>query len=278
MSYKFNLDHTLSVVDIHDMITIDIKPETRCVVVDGDVLINGYLAFRGSYLTPELTQAPFEGYIPVDITLPYHGGAPDVVPEVVSFDYRVANQESLTLNLEIALAGYTAAPIPDQPVYEEAVIEPFDFVMTEADDDVRVEQIPYSPLVELTDEVTTVAPVTITEPPVTTDLVEGAVDLNADATPEFETEPVRTELRLTESASALMDELFALKRGTDLKEQLGIVDPTVTTEKAGKVEGEIEVAVEKEPQVSPINDSWWGQFGDSFTTIRMINSNDTAVE
>ena len=144
MSYKFNLDHTLAIADIHDMITIDIKPETRCSVTGGDVEIHGYLTFRGSYLTPELGEAPFEGSVPLDITLPYLGGVPDIRPEVVAFDYLVDNKKSLTLNLEIALKGYVVAddkdvvldawvePIVDEPVYEEvvyeeAVIEPFDF-------------------------------------------------------------------------------------------------------------------------------------------------------
>ncbi|MCL1990641.1 MAG: hypothetical protein FWG67_07115 [Defluviitaleaceae bacterium] len=140
MSYKFNLDHTLEIADVHDMITIDIKPETRCLVTGSDIEIHGYLAFRGSYLTPDLGEAPFDGSVPLDITLPYLGGEPDVKPEVISFDYRVINKESLTLNLEVELKGYQEAnnreaimdawmdPVVEEPVYEEVVIEPFDFV------------------------------------------------------------------------------------------------------------------------------------------------------
>ena len=141
MSYKFNLDHTLAIADIHDMITIDIKPETRCSVTGGDIEIHGYLTFRGSYLTPDLEEAPFEGSVPLDITLPYLGGAPDVKPEIVSFDYDVENKKTLTLNLEVSLRGYNdydrdavmdawIDPVVEEPVYEEAIIEPFDFDTT----------------------------------------------------------------------------------------------------------------------------------------------------
>ena len=106
MSYKFDLDHTLAIADIHDMITIDIKPETSCSVRDENIEIHGYLTFRGAYLTSDLSEAPFEGSLPVDITLPYLGGDPEVYPEVIALDYRVASKESLTLQLEIALNGY----------------------------------------------------------------------------------------------------------------------------------------------------------------------------
>jgi len=202
MSYKFNLDHTLAIADIHDMITIDIKPETRCVVAGEEVEVQGYLTFRGSYLTPELAEELFEGSIPVDITLPYLGGAPDVQPEVVSFDYRVENKESLTLSLEVSLKGYHVNeprenvmdawvdPVVEEPVYEEAVIEPFVFdtttlsdydtdasyegilpltenVLDEEEDtrvevaveelerpiDEEVDTIPYSPLVETREQI-----------------------------------------------------------------------------------------------------------------------------
>ena len=137
MSYKFNLDHTLAIGDIHDMITIDIKPQTRCTVTGGDIEIHGFLTFNGTYLTSELEEAPFEGSVPLDITLPYVGGAPDVKPEIVSFDYRVDNKKALTLTLDVALSGYGEKsrvpevmdawidPIVEEPVYEEAVIAPF---------------------------------------------------------------------------------------------------------------------------------------------------------
>jgi len=258
MSYKFSLNHTLSVVDIHDMITVDIKPETRCTVVNGDVAINGYLSFRGSYLTPELSEAPFEGYIPVDITLPYRGGNPDVYPEIVGFDYQVDNKESLTLNLEIALAGYSVdEPRVEEATYEEAVIEPFDFVMSANDQEVA-EEIPYSPLVELYErELKTFAPQTYEAEPVLEELVV------ADFLPTIEEDPVRDAPRMSESAAALMDELFALRRGTDLKPELGIVD----------------APVEPEPEKEAVlvrSNSLASQFGDSFATIKMVRADETA--
>ena len=151
MSYKFSLDHTLAIADIHDMITIDIEPKTRCTVTGGDVEIHGYLTFDGSYLTPELGEESFEGRIPLDITLPYLDGSSDVRPEVVSFDYRVENKESLTLTIEVALNGYNvgqaheksedtwARPIVEEPVYEDAVIEPFDLPTTVPTKDSAIE-------------------------------------------------------------------------------------------------------------------------------------------
>ena len=139
MSYKFNLDHTLAIADIHDMITIDINPKTRCSVTGGDLEIYGYLTFHGSYLTSELGEAPFEGRIPLDITLPYLDGASEVHPEVVSFDYRVENEESLTLSFEITLKDYNISKISkevivEEPRYEDAIIEPFDFATTVSTD------------------------------------------------------------------------------------------------------------------------------------------------
>ena len=257
MSYKFSLDHTLSVADIHDMITVDIKPETRCTVVNGDVAINGYLAFRGTYLTPELSESPFEGYIPVDISLPYRGGNPDVTPEIVGFDYKVDSRESLTLNLKIELAGYSVDEPRVEESYEEAVIEPFDFVMN-SDNQLTEETIPYSPLVELYErEDSPVAPETLVE--------ELAV---ADFLPALEAaDPVRDAPRMTESAAALMDELFALRRGTDLKPELGIVEQPV----------EPEVVLE-DAVVSVRNNSLARQFGDSFATFKMVSANDETAE
>ena len=284
MSYKFNLDHTLAIADIHDMITIDIKPETRCSVTGGDVEIHGYLTFRGSYLTPELGEAPFEGSVPLDITLPYLGGAPDISPEVISFDYQVENKRSLTLNLEIGLKGYVEnntrdtdtvmdawiEPIVEEPVYEEAVIEPFEFDTTPKHEDIHIpeqkdqshqealrpqmeapifeaevaqidslettteapvmrveaeeelfEEIPYSPLVDIEEheveiEAVKFEPIEIAEvesfqepavaPPVQAEEIEGFDEREAP--------------QMSESAMALMDELFTMKRGIAFKEQM----------------------------------------------------------
>ena len=323
MSYKFDLNHTLAIADIHDMITIDIKPETRCAVAGGDVEIHGYLTFRGSYLTSELGEAPFEGSVPLDITLPYLGGAPDIKPEVVSFDYRVDNKKSLTLNLEVALAGYGEStrdtvmdawidPIVDEPVYEQAVIEPFDLATThtledtppseedesrhddeiilteqileiepatsrvnfeethqdEASLDVAVEiheeEIPYSPLVEIKEPEITTRIDSIVAP-----IVESPVD-----------EVIATEKelpRMSESASALMDELFALKRGTAFKEQMHQeVEPEVEVieQAVREIEETEAVVVETEFATLEMSDSVARQFADGNTTIKMIYVED----
>lgn len=265
MSYKFSLDHTLSLADIHDMIAVDIKPETRCTVVNGDMAINGYLSFRGSYLTPELAEAPFEGYIPVDISLPYRGGSLDVSPEIVGFDYQVDNRESLTLNLEIALAGYSMdEPRVEEITHEEAIIEPFDFVMS-SDDPLAEEEIPDSLLALLDErEDVMVAPETILEEeePVFEELVV------ADFLPVLEEEPVNNEPHMTESAAVLMDELFALRRETDLKPELGIVDVPVEPEEV------LDDSVLERSNSSSLA----RQFGDSFTTFKMVNTYDETAE
>ena len=333
MSYKFNLDHTLTIGDIHDMITIDIKPETRCTITGGDIEIHGYLTFQGSYLTPDLEQAPFEGSVPLDITLPYLGGAPDVYPEVVTFDYQVANKESLTLNLEMALRGYPAfkeeekvmdAWLDDtasEIVYEEAVIEPFDFATTglqEAhvpmtDDfphidehvmscpdhnfgDVVVderttpvreeekaseEQIPYSPLVDIKDEKTVeienipfgeIKDVEKSdEPAINTQPVEQ----KSRILPE---KPVRKDAPLTESAAALMDELFAMKRGTAFKEKeapaMMVESDSVDELTSGHDEG-AEVVDVNEP-FDQVSDSVARQFSDGNVVIKMVYVADEA--
>jgi len=375
MSYKFNLDHTLAIADIHDMITIDIKPETRCSITGGDVEIHGYLTFRGSYLTPELGEAPFEGSVPLDITLPYLGGAPDIRPEVVSFDYRVENKKSLTLNLEVALKGYAEDdnrdavmdawidPIVDEPVYEEAVIEPFDFnitpveVVVEQDEEeqsrheeelveevqvqeeelvveeVRIaelqieeaaseivepdalveiqrnfevqdtfepqtsfeteeavfeEEIPYSPLVEITEPLVEIEEVRF-------DPIEmPEVEVIEEPVPVEEVAVEREAPKMSESASALMDELFAMKRGTAFKKQMREEEAVATREEG--VEAEVieeEQAVEVAPASSPDSvitsedsvatpedsvatpeNSVARQFADGETTIKMIYVED----
>ena len=325
MSYKFNLDHTLAIADIHDMITIDLKPETRCSVAGGDITIHGYLTFRGAYLTPDLGEAPFEGSIPLDITLPYLGGAPDVHPEVVSFDYRVANKESLTLNLEVALNGYYADepsekvmdawvdPIVEERTYEEAVIEPFDLAPAEpiesadplyedfqpveevalaVEEDVRldvieeklappvetveevVDTIPYSPLVEVATreiEVEDIQFEDLTPKVVIEEVVPSFAKEVEEVAPVVIEEPeARVAPKVSESAAALMEELFAMKRGTAFKEkQEQREEGEAETEDQEAAEAEVvEVEVVESPVVAA--DSIARQFADGETTIKMV--------
>jgi len=378
MSYKFNLDHTLAIADIYDMITIDIKPETRCTVTDGDVEVHGYLTFRGSYLTPALDESLFEGRIPLDITLPYLGGAPDVKPEVISFDYRVENKESLTLNLEIALDGYNinktreeamdawVDPIVEWPVYEEAVIEPFDFAPTvpieesayltsnfqpceeevlvedehireevapevveipvEAVIEEEIDDIPYSPLVEVPERAVEIeevqfedlAPVVVAEesverlieeesPAEENHLVEDSllteenrlieddplIEENhlveviplteevEEIIPVVEAVEERAAPKMTDSAAALMAELFAMKRGTAFKEKEEVREAVEIEVEVPSVESEAPVVIVEEEVVDVddvvdvvepviVVETVARQFADGETTIKMV--------
>ena len=299
MSYTFNLDHTLAIADIHDMITIDITPVTQCVTTGADVEINGHLNFTGSYLTPELEEESFSGTIPLDITLPYNGSNPEVRPEVISFDYQVENKKALILNLEIKLLGYNEEdmrssvmdawvdPISSEPVYEEAIIEPFDMTVLQeatlpkakelhikedivADDETVVtnvecdeqdvdelqEEILYSPLVELNEE--------------RFEIEEIDFDTPTTSVKEFRDE-VMEQPRLTESAAALMDELFAMKRGTAFKEEMQAQDehPVNTS-----VNEEHELVNDKGTHFI---DSVARGFADGSTTIKMIYINQDSL-
>jgi len=322
MSYKFNLDHTLAIADIHDMITIDIKPETRCSVTGGDVEIHGYLTFRGSYLTPDLGEAPFEGSVPLDITLPYLGGAPDIRPEVVSFDYRVENKKSLTLNLEIALKGYVEndnrdavldawiEPIEDEPVYEEAIIEPFEFdtppeaivpeeaqfyheeVPSQAETSVAEEQvarldvpeevmeapamlveeevfeeIPYSPLVDLEERTVEVEAVQFDsyQMPEVEVIQESVVEA-----PFVEEAEEREAPPMSESAMALMDELFALKRGAAFKEKTAVREEVLAATALEREEVSKEASTDSVDSVGTSVSTVARQFADGETTIKMV--------
>ena len=108
MSYKFTLDHRLAFDNVHDMITIDMRPVTQCTVLKDTIQMTGHFGFEGTYLTTDLEEAPFAGTIPIDITLPYFGGATDIRVEMATFDYHVINKESLTL-LFFLLSGYKEA-------------------------------------------------------------------------------------------------------------------------------------------------------------------------
>lgn len=143
MSYKFVLDHKLELENIHDMITIDMKPVTQCVVLKDTLQITGHFRFEGTFLTSELEEDPFEGEIPVDITLPYFGGATDVGVEMVTFDYHVTNKESLKLTFEMILIGYEG-----QPQVLDAIVTSHQT----SPEEVLVEDIPYSPLIPVTSD------------------------------------------------------------------------------------------------------------------------------
>jgi len=222
-----------------------------------------------------------------------------VRPEVISFDYQVENKKALILNLEIKLLGYNEEdmrssvmdawvdPISSEPVYEEAIIEPFDMTVLQeatlpkakelhikedivADDETVVtnvecdeqdvdelqEEILYSPLVELNEE--------------RFEIEEIDFDTPTTSVKEFRDE-VMEQPRLTESAAALMDELFAMKRGTAFKEEMQAQDehPVNTS-----VNEEHELVNDKGTHFI---DSVARGFADGSTTIKMIYINQDSL-
>jgi len=144
MSYKFTLDHKLELENIHDMITIDMQPATECVVSKDTIQMTGHFSFEGTFLTVELEEAPFEGVIPIDITLPYFGGATDVRLEMVTFDYHVVNKASLSLKFDMIILGYEGAGHAVDAIVTEHLPHKEEAMVTE--------EIPYSPLVPVTPE------------------------------------------------------------------------------------------------------------------------------
>ena len=156
MSYNLPLEHKLLFDNIHDMITIDMKPVTNCSLMRDSMHVTGYLEFAGTFLTVELGEEAFNGIIPVDITLPYFGGSSDVRLEITGFDYDVVNKESLTLRLEVEIVGYEEVPpavdafiseIEQQPLFiDDADVPDIDEINHDLND------IPYSPLVPVTSE------------------------------------------------------------------------------------------------------------------------------
>lgn len=129
MSYKFNIDHSIPISDLHDMISIDIYPETRSIINGPNIEIHGYLTFVGSYLTNTLGEAGFEGSMPIDITLPYRGGSAEISPEISAFDYSINENDSLFLGLEINLSGYEYSE--ERPSVMDALIEPYEEIEEE---------------------------------------------------------------------------------------------------------------------------------------------------
>lgn len=266
MSYKFNLDHTLSLAKIHDMITIDIKPETHCAIVGEDVELTGNLRFSGSYLTTELGESAFEGTIPLDITLPYNGGNPEISPEIIGFDYKIGDRDALTLQLEMTLRGYgldslhteavnaVVEPLTPEQSFDalEAVIEPFG---TERDA-VVPEEVPYSPLIDLYHrELVNNAPVIITEESVSTTAVLDTEDAPA------------SNLRITEKAAAIMEELFSGKSDVDVDDSLEEMQAEEVTAEEGF----------KDFNDSKGLDTVASQFSDGLTRVKMVYVNEDAA-
>ena len=144
MSYKFTLDHTLDIKDIHDIISIDIVPNTIVNLEADYVNINGDVKINGTCLTFYLEEQEFDELIPMDITLPKNSDFAEIKAEIVNFDYTVVNRKSLTLKLEIILNGY---------IFEEKTLrEETDSSKTKEVLDAEVEEVMDAKIEELRDE------------------------------------------------------------------------------------------------------------------------------
>ena len=143
MNETFDLTHTIEIADIHDMITVNIQPMTNCERTPDAVQINGHLDLRGTYLTEDLGEAPFETTIPVDLTLPLRVGGEEVEIDIRSFDYTVCNKESLTVKIDAALLGYdnTAPLVSVVPTIEEATFaaSPLDVALDDVANDATLQ-------------------------------------------------------------------------------------------------------------------------------------------
>ena len=122
MSYSFNWDYTLPIENIHDIVSINIVPETKA-YNEGDYLsIRGHILIEGEYVSSVGNQSDFSESIPLDITLPNTGRRGDIKVDVTNFDYEIEDDEKLCLELNLNIAGYDLDSIPS--LVEEVVETP----------------------------------------------------------------------------------------------------------------------------------------------------------
>ncbi len=122
MSYSFNWDCTLPIENIHDIVSINIVPETKA-YNEGDYLsIRGHILIEGEYVSSVGNQSDFSESIPLDITLPNTGRHGDIRVDVTNFDYEIENDEKLCLELNLSIDGYDLDSIPS--LVEEVVEAP----------------------------------------------------------------------------------------------------------------------------------------------------------
>ena len=122
MSYSFNWDCTLPIENIHDIVSINIVPETKA-YNEGDYLsIRGHILIEGEYVSSVGNQSDFSESIPLDITLPNTGRHGDIKVDVTNFDYEIEDDEKLCLELNLNIAGYDLDSIPS--LVEEVVETP----------------------------------------------------------------------------------------------------------------------------------------------------------
>ncbi len=122
MSYSFNWDCTLPIENIHDIVSINIVPETKA-YNEGDYLsIRGHILIEGEYVSSVGNQSDFSESIPLDITLPNTGRHGDIKVDVTNFDYEIEDDEKLCLELNLNIVGYDLDSIPS--LVEEVVETP----------------------------------------------------------------------------------------------------------------------------------------------------------
>lgn len=122
MSYSFNWDCTLPIENIHDIVSINIVPETKA-YNEGDYLsIRGHILIEGEYVSSVGNQSDFSESIPLDITLPNTGRHGNIKVDVTNFDYEIEDDEKLCLELNLSIVGYDLDSIPS--LVEEVVETP----------------------------------------------------------------------------------------------------------------------------------------------------------
>ena len=106
MSYSFNLDYSLPIHNIRDIVNINIVPSTSVVNEGQYVNIQGYMAIDGEYVAMNGVQYLFNERLPIDITMPSEGCVGDISTDVLNFDYTIQSNMYLQLNLNLAINGY----------------------------------------------------------------------------------------------------------------------------------------------------------------------------
>ena len=106
MSYSFNLDYSLPIHNIRDIVNINIVPSTSVVNEGQYVNIQGYMAIDGEYVAMNGVQYLFNERLPIDITMPSEGCVGEISTDVLNFDYTIQSNMQLELNLNLAINGY----------------------------------------------------------------------------------------------------------------------------------------------------------------------------
>ncbi|MCL1949230.1 MAG: hypothetical protein FWF59_05820 [Turicibacter sp.] len=106
MSYSFSWDCTLPISNIHDIVSINIEPETKNYNEGNYLSLRGKIAVKGTYVTNDRSTHPFSEDIPLDIILPNNGKSQNIRPELESYECEVKNGKELFLKVNLILQGY----------------------------------------------------------------------------------------------------------------------------------------------------------------------------